>query len=84
MTKLTERKSKLVFTAEAAERYRGKLRNIVIEPGNDGYNLTVRLHGTRVRYPLSWNCVFTLAAKKFAEQQRQEKIAARKAKRDAR
>ena len=82
MTKLSERKTRLCFTTDAEIRYRGKLRPIVVEVEN-GFHATVRLAGTRQRYPFSWHGLFTHAADLFARQEkerrRQERAALRKA-----
>jgi hypothetical protein len=71
-SKLSERKSRLAFTTDAEVRYRGKLRAVVIEVEN-GYTATVRLSGTRLRYPFSWHWLHDQAADLFARQERDRK-----------
>jgi hypothetical protein len=78
MTKLTERKTRLLFETEATARYRGKLRTIVVEPDMQGYTSALRLKGTQVRYEISWEAVFDQAAKIYADRARYERQVARK------
>jgi hypothetical protein len=66
MTKLSERKTRLTFETEAVARYRGKQRNVVVEPGDDGHLVALWLKGTKVRYEISWEAVFDCAAKLYA------------------
>jgi hypothetical protein len=70
--KLSERKSRLAFTTDAEVRYRGKLRNVVVEVEN-GFTATVRLAGTRQRYPFSWHGLHDYAAELFARSERDRK-----------
>lgn len=70
--KLSQRKSRLAFTTDAEVRYRGKMRNVVIEVEN-GFTATVRLAGTRQRYPFSWHWLHDQAADLFARQERDRK-----------
>ena len=81
MTRLSQRKTKLQFTTDAQMRYRGKLCDIVVEVEN-GFTASVRLAGTRQRYPFSWAGLYTHAADLFArserERKRQERIERRK------
>jgi hypothetical protein len=72
MTKLSQRKTKLQFTTDAEVRYRGKLRAVVVEVEN-GFTATVRLAGTRQRYPFSWHGLFTHAAELFARSERERR-----------
>ena len=78
MTALARRKSKLTFETSDVHRYRGKLREIIVEANE--YTATVRLKGTRQRYEISWCGVFDHAVKIAVEKERAE----RKAKRAAR
>lgn len=81
MTRLSERKTRLCFTTDAEIRYRGKMRAVIVEVEN-GFIATVRLAGTRQRYPFSWHGLFTHAADLFArserERRRQERLDRRK------
>jgi hypothetical protein len=77
MTHLTKRKSKLVFTTADAIRYKGKLREVVIEVSP--FIATCRLSGTSTRYEMSWSGVFTHAARVYADKVRAERKAKRKA-----
>lgn len=72
MTKLSQRKTKLSFTTDAEVRYRGRLRAVVIEVEN-GYTATVRLAGTRSRYPFSWRGLHDWAAELYARQERERR-----------
>ena len=72
MTKLSQRKTKLSFTTDAEVRYRGRLRAVVVEVEN-GLTATVRLAGTRLRYPFSWRGLHDWAAELYARQERQER-----------
>ena len=73
MTRLRERKTRLLFETEATARYRGKERAIVIEPDVRGYTLALRLKGTRVRYEISWEAVFDRAAKIYVDHAREQR-----------
>lgn len=79
MSKLSERKTKLNFTTEAQVRYRGKLRAVVVEVEN-GFVASVRLSGTRQRYPFSWHGLHDWAAELYAKQERNRRQEERKAK----
>lgn len=72
MTKLSARKTKLKFTIEVEIRYRGKLRAVVIEVEN-GFTASVRLAGTRQRYPFSWHGLHDYAAELFARAEREQR-----------
>lgn len=78
MTKLAERKTRLLFTTESLVRSRGKLRQVVIEA--QPRLAIVRLHGTRMRYVVTWDAIHDFAARIAAEQVRKDKATARKAK----
>lgn len=69
MTKLATRKSKLRFTTGAEVRYRGKLRPVIVEVENE-FHATIRLAGTRQRYPFSFRGLHDYAADLFARQER--------------
>ena len=75
MTSLISRKSRLCFISEDCARYRGKLRRVVVEVDKTGYGGTVRLEGTRTRFPFSFAGLYAHAVKIEVEKQR----AARKA-----
>jgi len=72
MTKLSQRKTKLSFTTDAEVLYRGRLREVVIEAEN-GFTATVRLAGTRSRYPFSWHGLHDWAAELYARQERERR-----------
>jgi Fic family protein len=72
MTKLSERKSRLAFTTDAQIRYRGKLRAVIVEVDNP-FTASVRLSGTRQRYPFSWHWLHDEAAALFSRQERERK-----------
>lgn len=73
MTALAKRKTKLVFETSDTVRYRGRLRQVIIEAGE--YFCFVRLKGTRARYPLSWAGAYNQAVKIAVEKARGEKKA---------
>lgn len=79
MTRLSKRKTQLRFVTGAEIRYRGKLRPVIIEAGD--MVSTVRLAGTRQRYPFSWHGVFQYAAELFARMERERRRQERKARR---
>lgn len=77
MSHLTKRKSKLVFTTADTVRYKGKLREVVVEVSP--FIATCRLSGTRTRYEMSWSGIFAHAARVYADKMRAERKAKRKA-----
>jgi len=77
--KLSDRKTRLSFITNQTARYRGKLREIVIEVFPEHAN--VRLLGTRTRYEISWRGVFDLAAEIYARREKERRKIARLAKR---
>lgn len=77
MTALANRKTRLTFETSGLVRYRGKLREIVVEA--TPYSATVRLKGTRQRFETSWAGIFNHAVKVQVEARRAAKKAARKA-----
>ena len=79
MTRLSERKTKLQFTTDAEVRYRGRMRAVIVEVQN-GFVASVRLAGTRQRYPFSFSGLFIMAADKFAQGERDRRKAERLAK----
>jgi len=93
MTNLAERRTRIRFTTAAAVRYRGKMRAIIVEiefldqdrpqAGLNPFTATVRLAGSRQRYPFSWHQVFNDAANRYAQaakdRRRQDRAARRKA-----
>jgi hypothetical protein len=76
MTALAKRKSRLTFETSDCIRYRGKLREVVIEATE--YTASVRLKGTRGRFEISWAGVYNLAVKVAVEKARAERKAKRK------
>ena len=78
MTSLSERKTKLIVETADAVRERGKLREVVIECSSP-YFCTVRLKGTRTRFPISYASIYNRAASIAAEAARAERKAAKKA-----
>ena len=75
MTSLASRKTRLTILSEDTARYGGKLRRVVVEVDKTGYGGTVRLEGTRTRFPFSFAGLYDYAVKIDVEKQR----AARKA-----
>ena len=78
MTSLISRKSRLCFISEDCARYRGKLRRVVVEVDKTGYGGTVRLEGTRTRFPFSFAGLYDYAVKIDVEKQRAVRKATRK------
>lgn len=77
MTALAKRKSRLTFETSDVVRYRGRLREVVIEATE--YTASVRLKGTRQRFEVSWAGVYNHAVKVAVEKQRAERKAQRRA-----
>jgi hypothetical protein len=71
MTALSHRKSKLTFETADVFRFRGKLREVVIEA--QPYTALIRLKGTRQRFEVSWAGIYNLAAKIAADRARTER-----------
>ena len=77
MSKVSERKTRLVFETDAEVRTHGmekkrhvsKMRPIVVEVSN-GFVGAVRLKGTRVRYEFSWHGLHDWAAELHARSER--------------
>lgn len=78
MTSLISRKSRLCFISEDVQRYRGKLRRVVVEVDRGGYSANFRLEGTRARFPLSFAAMYNLAVKIEVERVRATKKASRR------
>ncbi len=76
MKRIAERKSRLTFETDQEIRYRGKMRAVIVEPSP--FFCTVRLKGSRVRYEVPWYAVYLKGAQIFADQQREQRKAARK------
>jgi hypothetical protein len=72
VAKLSQRKSRLAFTTDAEVRYRGKMRAIIVEVDNP-FSGSVRLAGTRQRYPFSWHGLHDYAAELFARNERERR-----------
>jgi hypothetical protein len=68
MTKLRNRKSRLIFTTADEINDRGKYRAVVIE---------AQPTGTRTAFPVSYGAIYHLAARIAAEAERREKKATR-------
>lgn len=83
MTKLATRKSKLRFTTGAEVRYRGRLRPVIVEVENE-FHATIRLAGTRQKYPFSFRGLHDYAANLFARAEQQRRKAEREERRKAR
>jgi hypothetical protein len=75
MTKLRNRKSRLIFTTADEINDRGKYRAVVIEA--QPTVAIVRLAGTRTAFPVSYGAIYHLAARIAAEAERREKKATR-------
>ena len=78
MTRLSERKSKLLIQTSDTVREKGKSREVIIEPLP--HYAVIRLKGLRSRYEISWAGIWNAAVKIEVERQRAEKKAKRKAK----
>jgi len=71
MAKLSQRKSRLMFTTSDTIRYKGTERAIIVEA--TPFIAICRLAGTRTRYEMSWAGIFNCAAAAFAEKVRAER-----------
>lgn len=71
MTRLDERKSRLLIETSDTVRERGALREVVLEP--QPYYVVVRLKGLRSRFPISYAAIWNQAVKIEVERQRAEK-----------
>lgn len=71
MTALAKRKSRLTFETSDSVRYRGRLREVVIEATE--YTAAVRLKGTRQRFEMSWAGIYNHAVRVAVEKARSEK-----------
>jgi len=78
MTRLAERKSKLLIETSDTVRERGRLREVIIEPLP--HYAVIRLKGLRSRFSISYAGIYNAAVKIEVERQRAEKKAKRKAK----
>ena len=78
MSNLATRKTKLTFETGCEVKERGTYRAVIIET-TGVYTATVRLKGTRTRFPFDWASVYGMAVKQFVNQQRAEKRATKKA-----
>lgn len=76
MTALAKRKSRLTFETSDAVRYRGRLREVVIEATE--YTAAIRLKGTRQRFEISWAGIYNQAVKIAVEKARAERKARQK------
>jgi hypothetical protein len=61
VTAIRKRKSRLTFETSDCVRYRGKLREVVIEASE--FTADVRLKGSRQRFPISWAGIYNHAVK---------------------
>lgn len=75
MTSLASRKTKLRFETSDSVRYRGKLREVVVDATE--YTATIRLKGSRQRFEISWAGIWNQAVKIAVEKQRAERKARR-------
>jgi hypothetical protein len=73
--KIAERKTRLSFITNQTARYRGKLREIVIEVFPE--HAAVRLLGTRTRYEVSWRTIFDVAGEIYARREKERRKAER-------
>lgn len=77
MTRIDQRKSKLIFETSDCVRERGKLREVIIE-AESGWILNIRLKGLRSKYSISPAGIYNLAVKAAVEKARANRKAARK------
>jgi len=68
MTKVSERKTRLSFETDAIVQR----RNIIIDVDN-GWHGSVRLKGTRHKFPFSWQGLYEWAAEQQARRERVER-----------
>lgn len=73
MTRLTERKTRLIFTSADVVRERGRLREVIIEA--KPMYAEVRLAGMRTSFPISYAAIYHAAGRIAAERARAEKKA---------
>jgi len=78
MTRLSDRRTRTVFETGSAIRERGRLRPIVVEAHNSF--ATLRLKGTRKSFTLTYDAMYSLAAKQEADALRRERAIAKKSK----
>ena len=78
MSKLCERKSRLIAEFSETIRERGRYREIVVQLSP--YNIRVKLKGTRHWYDLAPASCYNLAVAKEVARQRAARAEARKAK----
>ena len=81
MSVLSKRKTRCVLEFSDCVRERGKLRPVVFELSP--YGVRVRLKGLRGSYEITPASVYTSAVLRAVAQKRAEKLAAKKAKREA-
>lgn len=77
MSNLETRKSKLQFTTASTFREGRKLRQIVVEVDGPTF-INVRLAGTRTRYSITFDAIYSAAVKLAVAAERREKAAAKK------
>lgn len=73
MTRLTERKTKLIFVSGDVVRERGRLRDVIIEA--KPMHAEVRLAGMRTSFPISYAAIYHAAARIASDRARAEKKA---------
>jgi hypothetical protein len=78
LSKLCDRKSRLIAEFSETIRERGRSREIIVQLSP--YNIRVKLKGTRSWYDLNPASCYNLAVSKEVARLRAEKAAARKAK----
>lgn len=71
MTSLATRKTRLSFETSDSVRYRGRLREVIVEATE--YTAAIRLKGTRQRFELSWAGIYNQAVKVSVERKRAER-----------
>lgn len=76
MSRLSKRKTKLVFITESLIREVRTYREVMVEAHPD--YAVVRLRGLRKSYPITWASIFIAAVKIDVERTRAEKRAAKK------
>lgn len=76
MTKINERKTRLVIETSDTVREHGRYREVIVEA--HPLHATVRLKGMRTAYTIDWASVWSMAVKAEAERVRREKKAGKK------
>lgn len=82
MTKLQERRTKLVIETPIEIKSQGRYRTIILDCKPGG--CLVRLKGTRKTFTIAWETIYQTAARIEAEAKRREKREAAKCKSSSR